>query len=396
MSTDQHRYLVPFNRPLNVGGEASAVCKALDSDQLSGSAPHIRACEDWFLARTGSHAAHFMSSCTQALEMAALLAGLGPGDEVIIPSYTFVSTANAVVLRGATPVFVDVRPDTCNLDERALESAITSRTRAIVPVHYAGVACEMDAIMAVSREFGLVVIEDAAHGVMGRWRGRELGGIGHFGAYSFHQTKNYTSGGEGGMLLVNTPDGVSTSEIVRDMGTNRADFFRGNRRCYEWLAVGSSYHASEIQAAALSAQLACAEQVNERRIALWQRYQRELSAFCEHYGIRLPGVPEGCHHNAHIFYVRVPRPALRDEVLAYMNAAGVQAQSHYLPLHVAPAAARYAQTAGECVNAVEIAGTIIRLPLFYSLSDADQQRVIETFKSAVIACESRRGQQQSA
>lgn len=311
------------------------------------------------------------------------MTGIGPGDEVIMPSYTFVSTANAVALRGATPVFVDVRMDTCNLDERLIEQAVTPRTRAIMPVHYAGVASNMDAIMAVAQHFGLTVIEDAAHGVMARWRGRALGSIGHFGAYSFHATKNYTSGGEGGLLLVNDPVCVEQSQIVRDMGTNRADFFRGNCRSYEWLSVGSSYHASELQAAALSAQLAHADRVNDRRRALWYRYEQELAGFCQIHGISLPGVPEGCEHNGHIFYVRMPSGGLRDKVISHMQAAGVQAQSHYLPLHEAPAAARYARTSGDCASTTRIAATIIRLPIYYALSDAEQERVIEGFKAAV-------------
>lgn len=326
-----------------------------------------------------------MSSCTQALEMAALLAGIGPGDEVIMPSFTFVSTANAVVLRGATPVFVDARLDTCNLDEKLVAQAVTPRTRAIMPVHYAGIACDMEAIMETARHFGLTVIEDAAHGVMATWRGRALGSIGHLGAYSFHATKNYTSGGEGGLLLVNDPAYVRQSEIVRDMGTNRADFFRGNSRSYEWLSVGSSYHASELQAAALYAQLGHAEQVNERRRALWYRYQQELEAFCQAQGISLPVVPEGCEHNGHIFYVLMPSAELRDRVISHMQAAGVQAQSHYRPLHTAPAAARYARTSGSCANSTRIAETIIRLPIYYALSDDEQQRVIDSFKAAASA-----------
>lgn len=363
MASDQTEYSIPFNRPTSLGVELAAVSGVLEPGRLAGKGAYTGTCENWFMSRTGSQAAHFMSSCTQALELAVLLADVGPGDEVIMPSFTFVSTANAVVLRGATPVFVDARLDTCNLDERLIERAITPQTRAIMPVHYAGIACDMDAILAVSQHFGLPVIEDAAQGVMATWRERALGSIGHLGAYSFHATKNYTSGGEGGLLLVNDAAYVEKSEIMRDMGTNRASFFRGNSRGYEWLSVGSSYHASELQAAALSAQLQCAEQVNDRRRVLWYRYEKELTALCQAYGITLPSVPDGCEHNGHIFYARMPTGGLRDKVLSHMQAAGVQAQSHYRPLHAAPAASRYARTSGNCANTVCIAETIIRLPI---------------------------------
>ena len=367
--------MIPFNRPLNLGGEAQAVATALALGELA-SGQAIRACEQWFEHHTGAHQALMMPSCTHALELAALLAGIGPGDEVIMPSYTFASTANAFVLRGATPVFVDIRPDTCNMDESLVEAAITPRTRAIVPVHYAGVSCEMSSIMALADKYGLIVIEDAAQGMMATWRDRPLGSIGHFGAYSFHASKNFTSGGEGGVLLVNDARFVERAEVLREKGTDRAAFLRGLVSRYSWRDVGSSYVPSEIQAACLLVQLDQAEQVNAARRALWHRYRDAFAAHALAGIVSLPDVPDDCAHNGHLFYLILPSASARDDVLRAAVAQGVGATSHYVPLHSSPAGIRWCRFHGADRYTSSLASRIVRLPLFYSLGSAEQAAVV--------------------
>jgi dTDP-4-amino-4,6-dideoxygalactose transaminase len=367
--------MIPFNRPLNLGGEAHAVAKALALGELA-SGQAISACEQWFERHAGCLRALMVPSCTHALELAALLAGIGAGDEVIMPSYTFASTANAFVLRGATPVFVDIRPDTCNMDEGLVEAAITPRTRAIVPVHYAGVACEMSSIMALADKYGLIVIEDAAQGMMATWRERPLGSIGHFGAYSFHASKNYTSGGEGGLLLVNDARFVERAEVLREKGTDRAAFLRGMVSRYSWRDVGSSYVPSEIQAACLLVQLDQAEQVNMARRAFWHAYRDAFAAHASMGIVSLPGVPEDCAHNGHLFYLILASASARDDLLRGAAAQGIGATSHYVPLHTSPAGIRWGRFQGADRLTSSLASRIVRLPLFYSLANQEQAAVI--------------------
>lgn len=373
---------VVFNRPLYLEEERQAVCQVLSEGTLSSHGPFTQRCEQWLREYSGSPCALMTSSCTHALEMAAILIDVGPGDEVIMPSWTFVSTANAFVLRGATPVFVDIRGDTCNLDETLLEAAITPRTRAIVAVHYAGVGCDMDQIMAIARRHSLYVIEDAAHAVMSSIQGRPAGAIGHLGAFSFHATKNYTAGGQGGALLVNDPALVARASIVREKGTNRDAFVRGEVGRYQWHDVGSSYAPGELQAACLSVQLAAAEQVNRQRLTHWQRYFEALQAAAERGAIRLPTVPDGMSHNAHMFYLRADSASRQRHILECLNQDGVMAMTHYEPLHCSPAGERYGRVSGSLPQTRSVHDTLVRLPLFYALSEAEQVRVID----ALLGC----------
>lgn len=357
---------VPFNRPYMTGRELSYIAQAHQNHKLAGDGPFTAACSRWLEARTGAHKALLTHSCTAALDMAAILAGIGPGDEVIMPSFTFVSTANAFVLRGGVPVFVDIRADTLNLDEKLIEAAITPRTRAIVPVHYAGVACEMDTILAVARRHGLVVIEDAAQGLMTQYEGRGLGALGHLGALSFHETKNVISG-EGGALLVNDPRLVERAEIVREKGTDRSRFFRGEVDKYTWVDVGSSYLPGEIIAAFLWAQLEEAEAITQRRIDLWNRYHARLES-CERAGrIRRPVIPPGCRHNGHLYYVLLPDEARRTRLIERLSARGIAAVFHYVPLHSSPAGRRYAHAAGPLPNTERLSACVLRLPLWLGM-----------------------------
>jgi dTDP-4-amino-4,6-dideoxygalactose transaminase len=378
-------YRVPYNRPFVSGEEKDFISQAISSGSLAGPGPFSRRCEEWVSERTGVASSFFVPSCTHGLEMAALVASLKTGDEVIVPAYTYVSTANAFAVRGAKPVLVDVRLDTCNINEQCIEQAITPRTRAIVPVHYAGVACDMARILDIASEHNLLVIEDAAQGFLASWKGQALGAIGDFGAYSFHATKNITSGGEGGMLLARRREHVDPGRVVRDKGTDREGFLNGTTSSYSWQGMGSSYVVSELQAAALWAQLGVADVVTQRRLELWQLYQDQLSSLCEGYGIAMPCVPEGCTHNGHIFYLRLPSRRSRDHVISYMRDAGIQAQSHYQPLHTSPGASRLARVSGECANASEVAETIVRLPLFNDLSEDEAGIVLEAFRAAVQA-----------
>jgi dTDP-4-amino-4,6-dideoxygalactose transaminase len=359
---------IPFNKPFMTGRELWYIAQAHTNGHLSGDGVFTKKCHAWIESTTGTRRALLTHSCTAAIEMAALLAGIGPGDEVIMPSYTFVSTANAFVLRGAVPVFVDIRPDTMNIDETLIEAAITERTRAIVPVHYAGVACEMDTIMDIARRHNLVVIEDAAQGIMSTYKGRALGTIGHLGAYSFHETKNIISG-EGGALLVNAPEFAERAEIIREKGTNRSQFFRGQVDKYTWVDVGSSYLPGEVIAAFLWAQMEEADNITACRLALWDRYHAALAPLEAAGKLRRPVVPEGCVQNAHMYYVLLDSLEARTRVMANMKERRVNTVFHYVPLHSAPAGRTYSRAHGSMAHTDELSGRLLRLPLWVGLDD---------------------------
>jgi dTDP-4-amino-4,6-dideoxygalactose transaminase len=365
---------VPFNRPYMTGRELSYIAQAHQNHMLAGDGPFTARCSRWLEGRTGAHRALLTHSCTAALDMAAILAGIGPGDEVIMPSFTFVSTANAFVLRGGIPVFVDIRPDTLNIDEALIDRAVTTRTRAIVPVHYAGVGCEMQPILEVARRRQLLVIEDAAQGLMTRHRGRSLGAIGDLGTISFHETKNVISG-EGGALLVNDERFLARAEIVREKGTNRSSFFRGETDKYTWVDIGSSYLPGEIIAAFLWAQFEEADSITTRRMELWNRYHHRLEA-CEGAGrIRRPVVPEGCEHNAHMYYILLPSLEHRTRLIARLNARGIRAVFHYVPLHASPAGRRFGRVAGSLQNTEDLSDRLLRLPLWLGLPPDVPERI---------------------
>ena len=360
--------MLPFNKPFLTGRELELIAQAHANGHLSGDGAYTRQCHAWLERATGTRKALLTHSCTAALEMAALLLDLEPGDEVIMPSFTFVSTANAFVLRRAVPVFVDIREDTLNLDERLVEAAITPRTRAICVVHYAGVACEMDAIMAIAEKHGLKVVEDAAQGISSTYRGRALGAIGHFGALSFHETKNVISG-EGGALLVNDPACVERAEIIREKGTNRSKFFRGQVDKYTWVDVGSSYLPSEIIAAFLAAQLDAADEINRRRLALWQRYHDWAGAHERAGRIRRPVVPAHCVHNAHMYYMLTRDADSRAGLIDALRAAGVGAVFHYIPLHSSPAGRRHGRAVGDLRVTDSVSDRLVRMPLWLGMEE---------------------------
>jgi dTDP-4-amino-4,6-dideoxygalactose transaminase len=367
---------IPFNRPYMTGRELWLIAQAHARGHLSGDGEFTRRCHRWLEQATGSHRALLTHSCTAALEMAALLLDLEPGDEVILPSYTFVSTANAFVLRGAVPVFVDIRADTLNLDETLIEAAITPRTKAIVPVHYAGVGCEMDAIGEIARRRGLLVIEDAAQAVMSSYKGRPLGAIGDLAAISFHETKNLISG-EGGALLVNNPRFIERAEVIREKGTNRSQFFRGQVDKYTWVDVGSSFLPGEIIAAFLWAQMEEVDAITRRRLAMWGSYHQWF-ADAERAGkLRRPVVPGHCVHNAHMYYILLPDLQCRSAVIDRLKALGVHSVFHYVPLHSAPAGRRYGRAHGELPVTDDVADRLLRLPLWVGL-EAQQVEVIQT------------------
>lgn len=358
--------MIAFNRPYMTGNETGYIEQAHRNKHLSGDGPFTHRCHRALESLTGSPHALLTHSCTAALEMAALLCDLQPGDEVIVPSYTFVSTANAFALRGAVPVFVDVREDTLNIDERLIEAAITPRTRAICIVHYAGVACAMDEIMAIVERHGLVLVEDAAQAILSRYRGRHLGTFGAFGALSFHETKNVISG-EGGALLVNDPDRFGRAEIIREKGTDRARFFRGEVDKYTWVEVGSSFLPGEITAAFLAAQLEQAQALTARRLAIWDTYHAWAEAHERAGRLRRPVIPEGCEHNAHMYYVLLPDLDARSRFIATLRAAGVYAVFHYVPLHSSPAGRRHARSHGDLAVTTSVAERLVRMPLWLGL-----------------------------
>nr|WP_216293997.1 dTDP-4-amino-4,6-dideoxygalactose transaminase [Delftia acidovorans]MCA1068310.1 dTDP-4-amino-4,6-dideoxygalactose transaminase [Delftia acidovorans] len=365
---------IPFNKPYMTGKELWYIAQAHSNGHLAGDGFFTKSCSRWLETRIGCEKALLTHSCTAALEMAALLANLGPGDEVIMPSYTFVSTANAFVLRGAVPVFIDIRPDTLNIDEKLIEAAVTPRTKAIIPVHYAGVACEMDVIMDIAKRHDLIVIEDAAQGIMSKYKGRPLGSIGHMGCLSFHETKNIISG-EGGALLINDPELVQRAEIIREKGTNRSQFFRGQVDKYTWCDLGSSFLPGELIAAFLWAQMEAVDDINSRRIALWNRYNSAFESFEGQGKLRRPIVPERCDHNAHMYYILLPNLKKRTGFIDYLKSQGVGSVFHYVPLHSAPAAQKFSRYHGVMDITDQYSERLVRLPLWVGL-DSDVDMVI--------------------
>lgn len=365
---------IPFNKPYMTGKELFYIAEAHFNNMLAGDGFFTKKCHEWLEAKTGAKKALLTHSCTAALEMAAILADLQPGDEVIMASYTFVSTANAFVLRGAVPVFVDIRSDTLNIDEARIEAAITPRTKAIVPVHYAGVGCEMDTIMDIARRHNLLVIEDAAQSIMSTYKGRPLGSIGHMGVYSFHETKNIISG-EGGALLVNDQSYAGRAEIVREKGTNRSQFFRGQVDKYTWVDIGSSYLPGEVIAAFLKAQLEDAEHITRTRLASWHHYHGLLEPLERKGLLRRPVVPKHCQHNAHMYYIQVKPGIARDPILAEMNENGIAAIFHYVPLHSSPAGCRYGRAHGPLKVTDTISQQLIRLPIWMGITGEQQEQV---------------------
>jgi dTDP-4-amino-4,6-dideoxygalactose transaminase len=367
---------IPFNWPYAAGKELVYAAEAQRNHHLSGDGPFTKRCHQWIETQTGCARALLTHSCTSALDLAALLLDIKSGDEIILPSYTFVSTANAFVLRGAVPVFVDIREDTLNLDERLIEAAITPRTRAIAPIHYAGVCCEMDTIVAIARRHDLRIVEDAAQAIMAGYKGRAPGAIGDLGTFSFHETKNIMSG-EGGSLLVNDPELVLRAEIIREKGTDRGRFFRGEVDKYTWQDVGSSFLPNEITAAFLWAQFEEAQRITAERLAIWQRYHEMLAPLESQGLLRRPIVPADCQHNGHMYYILVPSQAERHRVLEGLKANGIGAVFHYVPLHSSPAGMRFGRAHGGLALTTALSQRLIRLPMWFGLSEAQQQRVVE-------------------
>jgi dTDP-4-amino-4,6-dideoxygalactose transaminase len=372
---------IPFNKPYMTGKELWNIAQAHANGHLAGDGNFTKRCSRWLEARTGASKALLTHSCTAALEMAALLADIEPGDEVIMPSYTFVSTANAFVLRGAVPVFVDIRPDTLNIDETLIEAAITPRTKAIVPVHYAGVGCEMDVIMAIANKHNLLVIEDAAQAVMAHYKGRPLGSIGHMGALSFHETKNIISG-EGGALLVNAPHYAERAEVIREKGTNRSQFFRGQVDKYTWVDIGSSYLPGEIIAAFLAAQMEEADSITRQRLAIWNTYHQWLAEAEKAGKLRRPVVPAHCAHNAHMYYILLPDLERRTAFIDKLRKVGINSVFHYIPLHSAPAGQSLGRSHGELNVTTEMSERLVRLPLWVGLEE-QQAEVIQHVMAAL-------------
>ena len=368
--------MIRFNVPPYVGKETEYMKAAIDSHKICGDGEFTKRCNAWIEEHTGTAKALLTTSGTQALEMAALLSDIQPGDEVILPSYTFVSTANAFVLRGAKLVFVDIRPDTMNIDEKLIEDAITDKTRAIVPVHYAGVGCEMDTIMDIAKRHNLVVVEDAAQGVNAFYKGRALGSIGDYGCFSFHETKNYSMG-EGGAILSNRPEQIEDAEIIREKGTDRSRFFRGQVDKYTWVNIGSSFLPSDINAAYLMAQLEMADEINENRLQSWTRYNEGLQDLAQEGVIELPYIPEECAHNAHMFYIKTKDMEERKALISYLKERDIAAVFHYVPLHSAPAGLRFGRFHGEDRYTTKESERLLRLPMYYNLSESDQQKVID-------------------
>ena len=372
--------MIEFNRAPHVGTEETYIEQAIEGGKLCGDGPFTKKCSAWMKEHFQSGEVLLTTSCTHALEMSAFLCDIHPGDEVIMPSYTFVSTANAFVLQGAKIVFVDIRPDTMNIDETKIEAAVTEKTRAIVPVHYAGVACEMDTILGIAKKYGLKVVEDAAQGVNAWYKGRALGTIGDFGCYSFHETKNYTMG-EGGALLFQEESYLERAEILREKGTNRSKFFRGQIDKYTWMDYGSSYLPGELNAAYLYGQLLACDKINKKRLELWYRYYQGLSDLKEAGWIELPTVPEYAVHNAHMFWVKCRDLEERTAFIQHLKDNGVLAVFHYIPLHSAPAGLRYGRFSGEDVYTTKESDRLVRLPLYYGLTAQDRQQVIQAVKA---------------
>ncbi|HEV3333758.1 MAG TPA: dTDP-4-amino-4,6-dideoxygalactose transaminase [Bryobacteraceae bacterium] len=370
---------IPFNRPVLFGKETAYILDAIARAHVSGDGYYSKRCHAFLESHLGVPKALLCTSCTHALEMAALLLDIQPGDEIILPSFTFVSTANAFVLRGGRPVFADIRPDTLNLDETQVEALVSSRTRAIVPVHYAGVGCEMDAIGATAARHGVPVIEDNAHGLFGKYRGRYLGTLGCLATQSFHETKNVTCG-EGGALLINEPSYIERAEILREKGTNRSRFFRGQVDKYTWIDMGSSYLPSDILAAFLLAQLESSEQIQRRRQTAWQFYFENLRSWAGDRDVRLPIVPSHCEQSFHMFYLLLPRPDDRQALIQHLEARGIYSVFHYLPLHLSPMGRRFGGREGTCPVTEDVSDRLLRLPFFNDISEAEQSEVVAAIK----------------
>lgn len=372
--------MINFNVPPFTGKEMDYIKIAVENQKICGDGEFTKKCNAWIEERTKTAKCLLTTSCTHATEMAALLAEIKPGDEVIMPSYTFVSTADAFVLRGATAVFVDIRPDTMNIDETKIEAAITDKTKAIVPVHYAGVSCEMDMIMDIAKRHNLIVIEDAAQGVMSSYKGKALGTIGDYGCFSFHETKNYSMG-EGGALLIQDPEMIEAAEIIREKGTNRSKFFRGQIDKYTWVNYGSSYLPSDMNAAYLYAQLEMADDINNARLHIWNRYYNGLKELEEAGKITLPVIPEGCVHNAHMFYIKAKDLEERTALISYLKANEILSVFHYIPLHSAPAGLKYGRFHGEDVYTTKESERLCRLPLYYGLTEEQVDYIISKVKA---------------
>lgn len=368
--------MIPFNIPPKTGSELKYIEQAIQSDKLCGDGQFSKKCEAWIEENFNTSKALLTPSCTAALELAAILIDIKEGDEVIMPSYTFVSTANAFVLRGAKIIFIDVRPDTMNMDASLIEAAITPKTRAIVPVHYAGVACEMDSILAIAKKYGLWVIEDAAQGVMSTYKGKALGAIGHIGCFSFHETKNYSSGGEGGAILINDPKLVARAEIIREKGTNRSQFLHGIVDKYTWQDIGSSFLPSELQAAYLYAQLESANAINEFRLSLWNNYYTEFGKILR--PEQLPYIPNDLEHNAHMFYIKLASSEERARFISFMKAYNIVTPFHYIPLHSSPAGEQFGKFIGNDLHTSVESAKLVRLPLYFGMTKADQDKVVES------------------
>ncbi len=369
-------FRIPFNRPSVAGAELEYLREAVAGSRLSGDGPFTRRCHALLESELGAPRVLLTPSCTAALEMTALLLDLRPGDEVIVPSFAFVTTAGAFALHGAHPVFVDVRRDTLNLDENLVTEGITSRTRAIVVLHYAGVACEMESLGRIARDAGVALVEDSAHGLFGRYRGQPLGRFGDVATQSFHETKNFSCG-EGGALVLNRKDWIERAEILREKGTDRSRFFRGEIDKYTWVDIGSSFLPSELQSAYLLAQLEARARIQTRRMEIWNRYRDHLAEWAAAQGVSLPGVPDGCEHSAHLFYMLMPSPEARAAVIARLRERGILAVFHYQPLHLSEMGRRFGGSPGQCPVTEWAGGTLVRLPLFASLTDAEQAEVIE-------------------
>lgn len=371
--------MIGFNVAPFTGKEFDYIREAIAAEHICGDGMFTKKCNAWIEEKTGTAKALLTTSCTHATEMAALLLDIQPGDEVIMPAYTFVSTANAFVLRGAVPVFVDIRPDTMNIDETLIEAAITEKTKAIVPVHYAGVACEMDTIMAIAKKHHLAVVEDAAQGVCAWYKGKALGTFGDYGCYSFHETKNFSMG-EGGALLIQKPEAIEDAEILREKGTNRSKFFRGQVDKYTWVNSGSSYLPSDMNAAYLWAQLEAADLINTDRMNSWKLYRELLTPLAEEGLLTLPTVPEGCEHNAHMFYIKTADLEERTRLIAFLKEQGIQTVFHYIPLHTAPAGQKFGRFFGEDRYTTRESERLLRLPLYYGLKEEQVVYVGEKIK----------------
>ena len=371
--------MINFNVPPYTGKEIEYIKEAVENQKICGDGPFTKKCNEWIEKNTGTSKCLLTTSCTHATEMAALLADIQEGDEVIMPSYTFVSTADAFVLRGAKVVFVDIRPDTMNMDENLIEDAITERTKAIVPVHYAGVACEMDKMMEIARKHHLLVIEDAAQGIMASYKGQALGALGDFGCFSFHETKNLSMG-EGGALLIKDPKFIEEAEIIREKGTNRSKYYRGQIDKYTWVNYGSSYLPSDMNAAYLWAQLQMAQEITDARMARWNQYDALLKPLEERGILELPVIPEGCVHNAHMYYAKAKNMEERTALLDFLKQNGILSVFHYIPLHGAPAGKKFGRFHGEDRYTTVESERLFRLPMYYSLTEADVNYVVEKIK----------------